>query len=54
MWKWIKRLDTFVRFLASVARVIVALLNALDPANNHENGVEPEIKNRHTNNEVKP
>lgn len=52
MWKWIKRLDTFVRFMAAVARVIVAILNALDPDNNHENGVEPEIKNRHNKKEL--
>lgn len=44
MWKWMKRLDAFVRFMAGLARVIVAILNALDNDNNHENGVEEEAK----------
>ncbi len=47
MIKWIKRLDALIRFLAGAVRVIVAVLNALDTGNNHENPVEKEIQNRH-------
>ncbi len=48
MFKWMKRLDSLVRFLAAVARIIVAVLNALDPPNNHDNPVEKEANNRNT------
>lgn len=43
MWKFITKLDAFVRFLATVARIIIALINALDRENNHENPVEKEL-----------
>lgn len=50
MLKWIKRLDSLIRFLAGAVRIIVAVLNALDPPNNHDNPVEKEIKNRNNAN----
>ena len=34
MWKWINRLNRIVRFLSILSKIIVALLDSLDPDNN--------------------
>lgn len=34
MWKWINRLNKIVRFLSILSKIIIALLDSLDPDNN--------------------
>lgn len=46
MFKWIRRLDRLLRFIAGLARVITALLDALDPPNEHENHVDTVLNHK--------
>lgn len=46
MFKWIRRIDRFIRFMAGLARVLTALLDALDPPNEHENHVDTTLNGK--------
>lgn len=48
MFKWIARLDRLIKAVSVVVKILVAILNALDPPHNHDNPVDQEIKNRNS------